>query len=803
MSETHGRRRAAAPVDGAEHVPGYRDLRMIGQGGFAVVYRAVQEGFERPVALKILRQGVDEDVQRRFLREVRITSKLTGHPYVVTVLDAGSTPAGRPYLTTEMYERGSLADRLAQEGPLPIAELAAIGAKIAEALATAHEAGILHRDVKPNNILINKYGEPGLADFGVAWLLDSMATATVLDTFSPFHAAPEVVTRAAPGPASDVYSLGSTLYHLATGATAFGTGGEPLVNVLWQIVNTDPAPLDDRALPGFAAVIARAMAKDQAGRYRSAADFATALRALIPSAEPASDALTMELPRVPQSADPVFAAGVPGPGPVPVSAAAAAAAAAADELAGDLPDEAPVYDYPASPVYQRSAAPPPPIADALGSSAISESTGSRLPFQVHPDVPMPAPQAPPVMPVSPVPPAPAAVPAAPPPFPPLSAPTELPIYSGGTGPGSPSAPPSPEPHRTRRRLLIGSAIAVPVCALGIVAAFVLAPAPNSSGHSLAADSTPTRNLDKAKHTPSAAASVGASPSAGASASASASPSAAAGGALQANTAVTSVVTGYIPSGLEGRCLDNENATAAAGNPVDVYTCTNSPAQTWTLRSDGSLTAMGLCLAPAGGAAASGTAVVMDPCMGVSTEKWAFQSGRELVGQASGLCLTVPGGSTASGVQLKLQSCTDASDQMWGEPPGSAVTGRVTVGSTSQCLDDYHSAVTAGNAVDLSACNGSAAQNWTLATDGELQILGVCAEPAKDASTSGTHVVVETCSSSDAYQQWIVQPSGIIVNLKTQEYLEIPSGSTANGTDAETAAWSGASNQLWGLSYTWP
>jgi hypothetical protein len=365
---------------------------------------------------------------------------------------------------------------------------------------------------------------------------------------------------------------------------------------------------------------------------------------------------------------------------------------------------------------------------------------------------------------------------------------------GGSGPGAP--PPSPDPNRVRRRILIGSAIAVPVCALGITAALVLAPT-SSSGHSLTADSTSTASLSRAKAPPTIKTSLSASAST--SPSSSVSPSASAGsGAQQSVASISDVVTGYVPSGLEDRCLDNENATAASGNPVDAYTCTSTPAETWTLRSDGSLSAMGLCLEPSGGSAASGTGVVVEPCMGVPPEKWAFQSGHELVDQASSLCLTIPGASTANAVQLKIQACTDATDQMWGEPPGSATTGRITVDSTSQCLDDYHSALTAGNAVDVIACNGTGAENWTAETDGELQILGVCAEPAKDASTSGTHVVVEACSSSDAYQQWLLQPDGIIVNIKTQEYLEIPSGSTANNTDAETAAWSGGSNQLWNL-----
>src|SRR6185312_5464657 len=150
-----------APADAAESVPGYRDLARIGHGGFSVVYRAVQESFERAVALKVLTGvGPDEDARRRFLREVRLASRLSGHPHVVTVLDTGTTDSGRPYLAMDLYEGGSLKQQLVRSGPLSAAETAVVGAKIADALAAAHSLGVLHRDVKPNNILVSRFGEP-------------------------------------------------------------------------------------------------------------------------------------------------------------------------------------------------------------------------------------------------------------------------------------------------------------------------------------------------------------------------------------------------------------------------------------------------------------------------------------------------------------------------------------------------------------------------------------------------------------------------------------------------------------------
>lgn len=182
-------------VPGTESVPGYRELARIGHGGFSVVYRAVQESFERAVALKVLTVGPGEDARGRFLREVRLAGRLSGHPHVVTVLDTGTTGSGRPFLAMELYDGGSMKQRLVRSGPLSAPETAVVGAKIAEALAAAHALGVLHRDVKPNNILISRFGEPALADFGVSCLLDSSSSASVLDVFSPQHAAPELMTR--------------------------------------------------------------------------------------------------------------------------------------------------------------------------------------------------------------------------------------------------------------------------------------------------------------------------------------------------------------------------------------------------------------------------------------------------------------------------------------------------------------------------------------------------------------------------------------------------------------------------------
>ncbi|MEY9933994.1 serine/threonine-protein kinase PknK [Catenulispora sp. GP43] len=302
---------AAERPERPERVRGYRDLTRIGHGGFSVVYRAVQESFERDVALKLLTiVGPDEDARRRFEREVRLAGRLSDHPHVVTVLDTGTTAAGRPYLAMDLYDGGSMKQWLNRRGPLSGPQAAGVGAKIADALHAAHALGVLHRDVKPNNILVSRYGEPALADFGVSWLLDASNSSSVLDVFSPQHAAPELMTRGVPTASSDVYALGSTLYELIAGHPPFGGPGQDVRRTIYLALS-EPAPrLECPDMPGLPAVIERAMAKEPEDRFPDAAAFGRALRALIPDGR--SAALVMADPEAP-----AFAAAPPSP-PEPV-----------------------------------------------------------------------------------------------------------------------------------------------------------------------------------------------------------------------------------------------------------------------------------------------------------------------------------------------------------------------------------------------------------------------------------------------------------------------------------------------------
>src|SRR5690242_16726207 len=179
-------------ADAARSLRGYEIIETLGQGGFGTVYRARQLSVGREVALKIDSRvlGSDRD-KRRFMREVTAAGRLSGHPHVVAVYDAGVLADGRPYMVLELCPNGSLSDRLRDRGPFPAAEVRDIGVNIADALTSAHAAGVLHRDVKPANILVNRYGGVALADFGLAVIprpgLESSATREAL---TPAYASP-------------------------------------------------------------------------------------------------------------------------------------------------------------------------------------------------------------------------------------------------------------------------------------------------------------------------------------------------------------------------------------------------------------------------------------------------------------------------------------------------------------------------------------------------------------------------------------------------------------------------------------
>lgn len=248
---------------------GFTDLTEIGRGGFGVVYRCAQAALDRTVAVKVLTAEFDDaDNGARFLREQRAMGRLTGHPNIANVLQRGTTTGGHPFLVMPYYARGCLAQRIRQHGPLPLEEVLRVGVKIAGALHSAHSFGVIHRDVKPANILLSDYDEPMLSDFGIAHVHGGFETATGFMTGSPAFTAPEVLIGEAPGPASDVYSLGATLFCALTGHAAFERrSGEQLVAQFVRIT-ADPIPdLRERNIADdVSAAVERAMSTSPSDR---------------------------------------------------------------------------------------------------------------------------------------------------------------------------------------------------------------------------------------------------------------------------------------------------------------------------------------------------------------------------------------------------------------------------------------------------------------------------------------------------------------------------------------------------------
>ncbi|MCA2210980.1 MULTISPECIES: serine/threonine-protein kinase [Nocardia] len=222
----------------AEH---YRLVERIGSGGTGVVWRAVDERLQRSVAVKQIHikpslPEAERDVLRqRAIREARNAARFQ-HPNAIVVFDI-TEHNGDPCLVMEYLKSVSLAAELGQKGPLPLLEVARIGEQVASSLIAAHQAGLVHRDVKPGNILLGEHGEVKITDFGISRAAgDVTLTETGLICGTAAYLAPEVARGADPTPAADVFALGATLFHALEGEPPYGANANPLA-VLYAAAN--------------------------------------------------------------------------------------------------------------------------------------------------------------------------------------------------------------------------------------------------------------------------------------------------------------------------------------------------------------------------------------------------------------------------------------------------------------------------------------------------------------------------------------------------------------------------------------
>jgi hypothetical protein len=264
---------------------GLTDWRPLARGGFAVVWEARQESLNRLVAVKIVTRQLDNPEERdRFLRESGAAGRMSSHPAIVTVHYAGLLDDDRPYLVMELCTGGSLTRRL-EAGNRPSQEwVRDLGVRIADALDAAHAQGVLHRDVKPANVLIDQYGHAGLADFGLAVMTDGMELEERLEALTPAYAPPEAFAPHTPTASGDVYSLAATLYALLCGhapRAVEDADADPDLTAA-QIVMAhlgDPVERLPDVDPGLMDVLMQALGDDP-GRRPTAAAFRDALQTL-------------------------------------------------------------------------------------------------------------------------------------------------------------------------------------------------------------------------------------------------------------------------------------------------------------------------------------------------------------------------------------------------------------------------------------------------------------------------------------------------------------------------------------------
>jgi serine/threonine protein kinase len=253
----------------------YRLGRVLGRGGMATVYAARDQELDRPVAVKLLHDhlAVDPHARARVLREARVAAGIV-HPNVVAVYDLGEDEEGRPFIVMEQVEGETLGDKLRREGRIAHSEAVALLLQACAGVGHAHACGLVHRDVKPGNLLLRRDGTVKVADFGIARAADGTAlteVGTILGTAA--YLAPEQARGERATPATDVYALGVVLYELIAGHTPyrFETVGE--LGALDDLAPPKPLrELDPGVPPALEEAVMRALARDPAYRPQSADD---------------------------------------------------------------------------------------------------------------------------------------------------------------------------------------------------------------------------------------------------------------------------------------------------------------------------------------------------------------------------------------------------------------------------------------------------------------------------------------------------------------------------------------------------
>ena len=254
---------------------------VLGQGGMAKVHQGLDRQLGRQVAIKVLAPPFDRDREfvERFQREARAAAGLS-HPNIVAVFDSGSDD-GTHYIVTELVEGETLADRLRRDGPMPQAEAIAVAVDIARALAAAHERGLIHRDIKPGNVMLLPDSRVKVVDFGIARAAGSdTLTNTGVVLGSTAYLSPEQASGQPVDERADLYALGCVLYEMLTGRVPFSA--DTPIATMYRHVNEDPPPPSTFApiLSELEDIVMRALEKDPKRRFASASELEAALLAV-------------------------------------------------------------------------------------------------------------------------------------------------------------------------------------------------------------------------------------------------------------------------------------------------------------------------------------------------------------------------------------------------------------------------------------------------------------------------------------------------------------------------------------------